>query len=335
MLIYIICQSDKANTLLHKLNKNNMGNQPPLPSTSDFVSQFHRDTPPPSPRQPSPPPSPPNNNPTTTNDSPPNPHLNNKSQSHIENSNSSPPPSYAHKPIKDSTHEHDSHRDDNPKRPVQEETLLFPVKIEWKEGGNEHLITGSFVNWDKFYNLVFNSETGHFEYNVNLPKGNYEFKFIIDGTWRCSKYYPIVRDRNGNANNYIEVTENTVNVSSSKRSNNEGKTKNDYNCYCPKVFEMNTDAPYVPFHYLHKYNINYNTRQNAIGKKKYLVYHEKNLLSENNSYKKVLTCPHVNLNHNCSHCKVSRRYFRTCISQRVRHKFLTVVYYVNYKAGVN
>ena len=312
-----------------------MGNQPPLPSTSDFVSQFHRDTPPPSPRQPSPPPSP-NNSSSLLN---PNPK--NKSQSHIDNNNNNAS-SQMSKPIKDLTHDsHESHTNNNNtnnnnsnnKHPIKDEPL-FPIKIEWKEGGSEHLITGNFLHWNTFYNLVFNSETGYFEYNVNLPKGNYEFKFIIDGTWRCSKYYPIIRDRNGNANNYIEVNDTTVNVTNQK-NNNETKMKNDYNCYCPKVFEMNTDAPYVPFHYLHKYNINYNTRQNVIGKRKYLIYNEKNLLSENNSYKKVLTCPHVNLNHNCSHCKMSRRYFRTCISQRVRHKYLTVVYYVNYKDGVS
>ena len=317
-----------------------MGNQPPLPSTSDFVSQFHRDTPPPSPRQQSSPPPSPNNSSSLSNTN-----INNKSQSNIENNNNNnnnTSSSHINKPTKETTNEShtntntNNNNSNNTQQPIKEETL-YPIKIEWKEGGSEHLITGNFLNWNIFYSLVFNSETGNYEYNINLPKGNYEFKFIIDGTWRCSKYYPIIRDRNGNANNYIEVNDTTINVTNAKKNNNtnETKIKNDYNCYCPKVFEMNTDAPYVPFHYLHKYNIDYNTRQNVIGKRKYLIYNEKNLLSENNSYKKVLTCPHVNLNHNCLHCKMSRRYFRTCISQRVRHKFLTVVYYVNYKDTVS
>ena len=317
-----------------------MGNQPPLPSTSDFVSQFHRDTPPPSPRQQSSPPPSPNNNSSLSNTN-----INNKSQSNIENNNNNTSSSSnINKPTKKSTNESNTNTNNNNnngnsniQQPIKEETL-YPIKIEWKEGGSEHLITGNFLNWNIFYSLVFNSETGNYEYNINLPKGNYEFKFIIDGAWRCSKYYPIIRDRNGNANNYIEVNDTTINATTTKKNNtnnNEPKIKNDYNCYCPKVFEMNTDAPYVPFHYLHKYNIDYNTRQNVIGKRKYLIYNEKNLLSENNSYKKVLTCPHVNLNHNCSHCKMSKRYFRTCISQRVRHKFLTVVYYVNYKNAVS
>lgn len=315
-----------------------MGNQPPLPSTSDFVSQFHRDTPPPSPRQQSSPPPSPNNSSSLSNTN-----INNKSQSNIENNNNNnnnPSSSHINKPTKELTNESNTNTNtntNNTQQAIKEETL-YPIKIEWKEGGSEHLITGNFLNWNIFYSLVFNSETGNYEYNINLPKGNYEFKFIIDGTWRCSKYYPIIRDRNGNANNYIEVNDTTINATNTKKNNtnnNEPKIKNDYNCYCPKVFEMNTDAPYVPFHYLHKYNIDYNTRQNVIGKRKYLIYNEKNLLSENNSYKKVLTCPHVNLNHNCSHCKMSKRYFRTCISQRVRHKFLTVVYYVNYKDAVS
>ena len=90
---------------------------------------------------------------------------------------------------------------------------------------------------------------------------------------------------------------------------------------------MNTDAPYVPFHYLRNYNINYNTRQDQIGIKNFLAYNEKNLLSENNSYKKVLICPHVNLNHECTNCVQHSKFIRSSVSQRIRHKFLTVIYY--------
>ena len=52
---------------------------------------------------------------------------------------------------------------------------------------------------------------------------------------------------------------------------------------------MNSDAPHTPFHYLKRFNINSITRQNMIGVHKFLIYNEKNLLSENNSYKKYST----------------------------------------------
>ena len=69
----------------------------------------------------------------------------------------------------------------------------------------------------------------------------------------------------------------------------------EYNSYYPQKNEMNSDAPHTPFHYLKRFNINSITRQNMIGVHKFLIYNEKNLLSENNSYKNILLCPHVNL----------------------------------------
>lgn len=186
-----------------------------------------------------------------------------------------------------------------------------PVKFEWKEGGNKVLITGSFLNWNTFIEMSKNLSTGIFEFNINLPKGVYQFKFIIDGVWRFTNAYPTVKDNNGNTNNVIDITNyvepqekktedknGNNSKESSKKDNSENyylKKKNDYNSYYPKKSEMNTDAPHVPYHYLKNFNINYNTRQNKIGIKKFLIYNEKNLLSENNSYKKILICPHVNL----------------------------------------
>ena len=188
----------------------------------------------------------------------------------------------------------------------QETTSLtekkVPCRFEWKEGGKKVLLTGSFLNWNTFIEMNHNNN-GLFEFNINLPKGIYQFKFIIDGTWRTSNFYPKVRDNSGNENNQIDITnytepekkEDTKSVKTKPENTTKNTIKNDYNSYYPKKNEMNSDAPHTPFHYLKSFNINYNTRQNKIGKNKYLIYNEKNLLSENNSYKKVQICPHVNL----------------------------------------
>ena len=92
---------------------------------------------------------------------------------------------------------------------------------------------------------------------------------------------------------------------------------------------MNIDAPFIPPHYINFYDIDYNTKQNVIGKKKYLHFVEKDILSENSCYKNILSCPHVNLNHCCNCCKVGNddKYIRTCTSQRYKHKLMTIIYY--------
>ena len=90
---------------------------------------------------------------------------------------------------------------------------------------------------------------------------------------------------------------------------------------------MNVDAPDAP-KYFNYYNIDYNTRQNKIGNKKLLIYKEKNLLSENNSYKKILTAPHINLSHCCTALKNDfKTNIKTSVTLRFKHKFVTFVYY--------
>ena len=91
---------------------------------------------------------------------------------------------------------------------------------------------------------------------------------------------------------------------------------------------MNIDAPSIPFHYASPYNIDFYTRQGIIGKKGFLNFYEKNLLSENISYKNIMICPHVNLNHTILSCeKIEDNYIRSGISHRYKHKYLTIIYY--------
>ena len=223
-----------------------------------------------------------------------------------------------------------------------------PYKFVWKNGGNKVTITGSFLNnWTSFIEMVKNPENNFFEINFNLPRIKHQFKFIIDGNWRCSSDYPQINDGQGNTNNEIDLS-NFVNPEIEKKQEEEKKKKqeierkkmedrkilkkkNDYNCYSPNKNEMNTDVPKIPHHYAGFYNIDKNTFQDIIGKSKCLQYKEKNLLSENICYKKVLIAPHVNLNHCCVslNCSKEKKYLRTCISQRFKHKFVTIVYYNN------
>ena len=233
---------------------------------------------------------------------------------------------------------------------TKEETTIskkderIPFKFEWKEGGNKVTITGSFLsNWTVFIEMVKNPENGNFEFNINLPKSIHQFKFIVDNIWKCSNNYPILNDGSGNFNNVIDLTnfvikdeENNSNQNDlekekekDKKKKDKNKNKNDYNCYIPNKNEMNIDAPFIPPHYINFYDIDYNTKQNVIGKKKYLHFVEKDILSENSCYKSILRCPHVNLNHCFNCCKIGNddKYIRSSTSQRYKHKLMTIIYY--------
>ena len=231
---------------------------------------------------------------------------------------------------------------------TKEETTIskkderIPFKFEWKEGGNKVSITGSFLsNWTVFIEMVKNPQNGIFEFNINLPKSIHQFKFVVDNVWKCANNYPTLNDGSGNVNNVIDLTdyippekeeekkENVIKEKEKEKEKKKIKNKNEYNCYTPKRLEMNIDAPNIPPHYVNFYDIDYNTRQNVIGKKKYLQFFEKDILSENSCYKNILSCPHVNLNHCCNCCKVGKeeKYVRTSTSQRYKHKLLTIIYY--------
>ena len=194
---------------------------------------------------------------------------------------------------------------------TKEETTIskkderIPFKFEWKEGGNKVQITGSFLSkWTMFIEMVKNPETKNFEFNINLPKINHEFKFIVDGVWKCSKFYPTSRDNSGNENNIINLT-NFITKEERNENNNKKEDKNnkEYDCRFPKKQEMNFDAPNVPYQYALPYNIDFYTKQNKIGKGNFINFYERNLLSENNSYKNIMVFPHVNLNHSCLCCE--------------------------------
>ena len=227
----------------------------------------------------------------------------------------------------------------------------IPFKFEWKEGGNKVTITGSFLtNWTVYIDMVKNPETGFFEFNVNLTREVHQFKFIVDNVWKCSINYLTTNDGNGNVNNVIDLTnfisnekeENNKNESEKNEKDKENdidylkreneikkKNNNEFNCCLLDEDDMNFDAPQAPPCYMKNFDINCDDRRKNIGKKKYLKFNEKNILSENNCYKKISKLNHVILNHCCSATKgnLDEKFVRASVSKRVKHKFVTIIYY--------
>ncbi len=227
----------------------------------------------------------------------------------------------------------------------------IPFKFEWKEGGNKVTITGSFLtNWTVYIDMVKNPETGFFEFNVNLTREVHQFKFIVDNVWKCSINYLTTNDGNGNVNNVIDLTnfisnekeENNKNESEKNEKDKENdidylkreneikkKNNNEFNCCLLDEDDMNFDAPQAPPCYMKNFDINCDDRRKNIGKKKYLKFNEKNILSENNCFKKISKLNHVILNHCCSATKgnLDEKFVRASVSKRVKHKFVTIIYY--------
>ena len=229
----------------------------------------------------------------------------------------------------------------------------YPFKFEYKGNGKSVLLAGSFLdNWANIKVMVKNSKNDIYERVVYLPKGKHQFKFIVDNKWVCSDQYPTIPDERGIINNFIDLTnyvppENLLKDELIKKlgrnepekmnkDNKEINNKNnDYtSTKMPRFNELNMIPPNIIQHYIPRFNLNYQSNQNRIGRKKYLKYTERNLKTENNTYKKILVFPHEKLMHCCPNMNDldikennKSNYFRICTTIRNKHKFLTAVYY--------
>ena len=158
-------------------------------------------------------------------------------------------------------------------------------------------------------------------------------------------------DRSINANenkNNIDNYNNHVNKKNQVIFKKEDSKKKPYNCKFPLINELNTIAPTIMSHYKPIFNLNYPSKQVALNKyielmtnnkgkidnnekEKNLVYKEKNFNNENNTYKKIMTCPHEKLMHFCTNLEdlknINNNFLKVCTTIRTKHKFLTMIYY--------
>ena len=82
----------------------------------------------------------------------------------------------------------------------------------------------------------------------------------------------------------------------------------------------------VPIHFKNTMNLDLITNQNNIGIKKFMNIKEKNVLSDNLSFKKINTAPIEQINHLNSK-NLENQSIICAVSSRFRYKFTTFVYY--------
>ena len=230
------------------------------------------------------------------------------------------------------------------------EEKKYPYKFEYKGEGMSVLLAGDFLeNWKGIKVMIKNPKTGIFERVVYLPKGKYQFKFIVDNKWICSNQYPTIPDERGIINNYIDLTnysppENLLKDELRKKlgtkninkNNKEISFNNGFSTNLPEYDELNTIAPSINALYIKTFDLNYKSNQNICNnyKLEYLKFKERNNMNENSTYKKILTCPHELLMHLCPEINdysiqntKNNNYIKIATSMRIKHKFLTIEYY--------
>lgn len=213
------------------------------------------------------------------------------------------------------------------------------IKFEWKEGGSNVEMSGSFLdNWKKKEKLEKNPTTGIFEVYLDIPKGIHQFKFIVDEKWMCSSNYATINDKN-NTNNIIDTTNfptNNIPIENTSSTNVKKKKKKnkdiEYNCIYPKASEVNSEAPGIPQHYISCFDINNQTKQEYLCLfPNKLVFDKRKNFIENNTFKDIITISHDKISHICYNIGNENsdqdKFVRTSITHRIKHKFLTIIYY--------
>lgn len=84
---------------------------------------------------------------------------------------------------------------------------LLTVQFQWNGNASEVFLTGSFAKWATQF-IMIETQKNQFEITLNLPPGEYEYKYIVDGEWKVDESRPVISNKKGEENNYLLVIDN-------------------------------------------------------------------------------------------------------------------------------
>ncbi|KAK1164009.1 5'-AMP-activated protein kinase subunit beta-2-like [Acipenser oxyrinchus oxyrinchus] len=87
--------------------------------------------------------------------------------------------------------------------PVKPPQQARPTVIRWAGGGKEVYIAGSFNSWAT--KIPLNKSHNDFVAILDLPEGEHQYKFFVDGQWVHDTSEPVVTSQMGTINNLIQV----------------------------------------------------------------------------------------------------------------------------------
>lgn len=82
-----------------------------------------------------------------------------------------------------------------------DETAL-PTVFKWEGGGKDVFISGTFTDWKP---IPMVRSHGDFVLILEIPEGEHEYKFLVDGQWKHDPTEPTADNELGTKNNYITI----------------------------------------------------------------------------------------------------------------------------------
>ncbi|CAG2258024.1 PRKAB [Mytilus edulis] len=143
---------------------------------------------------------------------------------------------------------------------VYQTPKLLPAVFKWEGGGKDIYLAGSFNKWAK---IPLVKSHGDFLTIIELPEGEHQYKFFVDGSWQHNPSEPTMKDSQGNINNTIQVRKadfevfealalDSLNVNNSKKDKGRESLDDEYGQEVPvrKPGEKVTGPPILPPHLL-------------------------------------------------------------------------------------
>ncbi|XP_044254460.1 5'-AMP-activated protein kinase subunit beta-1 isoform X2 [Tribolium madens] len=128
-----------------------------------------------------------------------------------------------------------------------------PTVFRWEGGGKDVYVSGTFTEW-KTIPMV--KSHGDFVTIIDLPEGEHQYKFYVDGEWKNDPGNKMVEDETGVKNNLITVKKSDFEVfqaldKDSENVNNDPSQK-EFSQEIPanKPWEKVTGPPILPPHLL-------------------------------------------------------------------------------------
>jgi hypothetical protein len=146
----------------------------------------------------------------------------------------------------------------------------FATVFQWDGGGTNVYLTGSFCDWQQFFEMEKcedkkNEKSNKFFLTLFLPKGAYQYKFKIDDQWKCNSNFPTCSDKNGNVNNIVDITKQIKDILQLRISNKYRKFSKDkdynQNIYNEVIAESDWLEKLFDMNYLEAFKLYYNNCQ--------------------------------------------------------------------------
>ncbi|XP_056648437.1 5'-AMP-activated protein kinase subunit beta-1 isoform X3 [Diorhabda sublineata] len=127
-----------------------------------------------------------------------------------------------------------------------------PTVFRWEGGGKDVCICGTFSNWET---IPMVKSYGDFVAIIDLPEGEHQYKFFVDGEWKNDPANKIVEDNGGVKNNLIVVKQSDFEVfqalaKDSENAKDDSQKEFGQDIPANKPWEKTTGPPILPPHLL-------------------------------------------------------------------------------------